>query len=740
MNLHKLLSIYFSICLIIISIGANAQVPQKWYFGQNAAIDFTLGPSPIAFVGSLMNTPAGCAVSKSGIFYSNGQNIWAGGGIINNGIIDGNMLASQSVAIVELTKTDSIYVFTTDAAGGAKGLKYHVIDKPNGQYTVVSKNHNLLPRVTEKLAVTIHCNKHDYWVLTHGWNDNIFYAYHLDEKKLDTIPVTTQIGSIHGGQANNAAGYLKFNRQATKVAAAITGEGKVELFEFDNVNGTLSNPITINNLTNAYGVEFDYSGTILYVSTIGGYLYQFDISQWNQTHIINSRNTIASDVELFGALQLGPDNRIYLSRDNASSLAAVTLPQTLGSGCNYVPNFVFLKGGRCEAGLPQIFPNNQQFDVKGLKNCLGDTSFFSIIGDTTRIDSVLWNFGDSLSLTDTSTLFSPSYIYPIRTVYKFQLIIYHCGQADTLENYVEIFGPPHANLGPDTTICSNTPISLFPGYATTYLWQDSATVKMYLATDTGVYYCKITNTCGEDSDTMRILAVNPAPVFSLPHDTILCDGDSVLLISPFGNDYTNIWVDSINAQTLMVKRPGLYSLLVIDSNNCKNRDDILISFDQFPMPYLGEDTFICIGQRITFNGNYPGSYLWNNGSTNPDITTYSSGTYIINITNACGTNSDTINLEIAACDQVVWVPNAFTPNSDGLNDVFLPYTENVYEYKLMIFDRWGKLIFETTDPSQGWDGKYKNKLLPGQVYSWKMIFKDYYNKEFTKYGMVVLIR
>ena len=72
------------------------------------------------------------------------------------------------------------------------------------------------------------------------------------------------------------------------------------------------------------------------------------------------------------------------------------------------------------------------------------------------------------------------------------------------------------------------------------------------------------------------------------------------------------------------------------------------------------------------------------------------------------------------CEPIVVVPNAFSPNNDGLNDVFLPRIENVDEYELLIFNRWGDVIFHTNDPSLGWDGTYKSKPLPSGDY-WYVI-------------------
>lgn len=720
-------------------VSAQGQGPQKWYFGQHAAIDFTTSAGiPIPFSGNALSTPAGVAVSIDNQFFTNGQNVYGTSGLLNNNPIGGNMLSTQS-SLIHIKNGDTALVFTTDVGGGGAGLQYHIISQPSGIFEITDKNKPLLQQTTEKLSMTKHCNEKDYWVVAHGWNNNSFHAYHIDsDGPIDTIPITTNIGLVHGGAANNAVGYMKFNKAGDQLLVAITGLGKVQLFDFDKATGIFSNAQTLPSVPHCYGVEFGPHGNVIYVSTLDGYLYQFDNT--NQTLNLNIKNTIASDVQLFGALQRGTDNRVYLSIDNSPNLAAVTQPQILGVGCDYVPNFLYLNGAYCEAGLPQIFPLIPDYDAKGSKVCLGDTAFFEILGDTTRIDSVFWDFGDHNSLMDTSALFSPFYIYPDYGVNEFKLIIYICGDSTVINNFVEILGPPRPYLGPDTSFCRNVGLILDPGIATSYLWQDNSTGKTFMVSDTGLYYCTLTNSCGSNVDSVYVNNIYDAPQFNLPHDTTLCEGDSVYLLSPYSYPYSSIWQDTLVQDYYSVKQSGTYSLTIRDTNNCESTDFIQVIFEQFPHPFLGNDTSICVGQQITLNGQYPGNYLWSNGSSQPEITVGQEGSYVLAVSNSCGTNTDTIHLRIEACNQLVWVPNAFTPNGDGKNDVFLPYVENVYEYRLIIFNRWGEMVFETTSQNTGWDGTFKGDRALDAVYVYKMTFVDYYGKPYTKYGHVVLYR
>lgn len=713
-----------------------AQLPNLWYFGQNAGVDFSgLNPVPASH---LMSTPAGCSISDMKDYYSNGQTVWGLNGIVYDGTnLHGDMQSTQAAQFVDIPDNDTVLLFTSDARAGIDGLRYNKIFNNR----VVEKDHKLWPQISEKLAITRHCNRYAYWLLAHEWNSNAFLAFLVNENGLDTLPVQSQIGSVHSGNKTNAAGQMKFSMNGDVLGLVKTGNGTLELFHFNNTTGEISDSIFISGLHNPYGIEFDFNTNYVYVSTLSGKLWQFSLSSWNRNDIQNSKSLIASNVQLMGALQIADDHRIYLSIDNAAYLACITNPNSPGISCNYVQNFLYLNGKRCEAGLPQTHLPLQDFDVKGAKYCIGDTAFFEILGDTTRIDSVFWNFGDTLSTTDTSTLLLPYYIYPpFRHVYEFTVEIFFCDSSKEYTNYMEILGPPHANLGPDTSICENQYYALFGGAATSFLWSSGDTTPTISATNPGKYWVRLSNKCGESSDTVFINNIWPAPQVQLPNDTLLCIPDSLMLQVHYDSSHTVNWMDTIHSDSLWVKSPGIYYVEVENKHHCKAGDQIIIQYEQTPIPNLGQDTSICVGQAITFNGNYPGDYLWSTGEVSDVITVMNSGDYMVEVTNKCGIGFDTVHVDVLACEQKIAIPNAFSPNGDGINDKFIPYSDHVYFYKFQIFNRWGQLIFETSKPMEAWDGNFNGKAAPQGVYSWRVEYKDYYNEKYVKYGMLVLLR
>jgi gliding motility-associated-like protein len=103
--------------------------------------------------------------------------------------------------------------------------------------------------------------------------------------------------------------------------------------------------------------------------------------------------------------------------------------------------------------------------------------------------------------------------------------------------------------------------------------------------------------------------------------------------------------------------------------------------------------------------------------------------------------SDTTYLTILVEEQsTVYVPNTFTPNESGNNDVFSAYGTNVEAFEMYIFDRWGNLIFQSNDITKGWDGTYKNNACQEDVYVWKIIWTDAQLRKHKMMGHVNLIR
>src|SRR5690606_35008615 len=132
---------------------------------------------------------------------------------------------------------------------------------------------------------------------------------------------------------------------------------------------------------------------------------------------------------------------------------------------------------------------------------------------------------------------------------------------------------------------------------------------------------------------------------------------------------------------------------------------------------LGADRPICNGEIITLQPVLDTSWnlKWQDGSTQPSLLISQPGNYILHASNTCGTTADTIMISKGQCD--VRVPNAFTPNGDGINNTFRALgVDDVVQFKLTVYNRYGQVVFQTTDKYSGWNGRFRGQDADVGVY------------------------
>lgn len=719
-----------------------------WYFGQKAGIRFASN-IPIALLNSEMNAPEGCATAydASGnlLFYSNGLRIWNKNHqlMMNGDNLMGSALAAQGVAIVRTEDPAIFYLITADEKGGQKGLRYSKIEIngsiPNGRVVSGEKNILLHPNVTEKICIIRHCNKKDAWIVAHGWGNNEFYAWKATKYGISPAPVVSAVGSVHSGNISNTAGYMKYDDEQFRLAVAVMGDGFVEMFDFNNTTGQVSNPLMIDNIPQAYGLEFDFAGFYLYVSSASGYLYQFRLAPYTVNDIQNSKTLIHSSNSLIGALQRGPDFRIYIAQDLSLYLGIIKQPSAPGLQCNVDPMGIYLGGRKSEAGLPGML--NKVTVPYLTKNypCIGDTAWFKIMNLQYPADSVLWTFGDTATAPDdTCTALNGWHIYKYEGIYKVNVIIWGCGTTDTLRTTIAILGPPKIDLGPDRSFCKNQPCILSASGGTQYLWHDSTTLSYYTVSDTGWCWVIVSNLCGSDQDSVHIDNIWPVPTVDLGNDTLICQGNSIMLNAGAGYHYQ--WQNMDTTQYIIVTYSDIYSVTVTNEFNCTAFDSKKVDVLAPPEVNLGQDTSLCVGKFLTLNsGDYP-NIQWSTGSTQQQQLIAEGGIYYVTVSNQCGIATDTIHILKDECEKIIWIPSAFTPNKDGVNDVFRVVGVNVSDFELYIINRWGEVFYHSTDINEGWNGTYQGKACPIGVYAWKLRYSDFNGRKYYEVGTLTLIR
>ena len=392
----------------------------------------------------------------------------------------------------------------------------------------------------------------------------------------------------------------------------------------------MSNPLIWNfSFPNAliYGIEFSPDGSKLYVSNIEK-IIQYDISQLNAAAIEASAFNVSQNAGASyqpAALQLGPDNKIYIA---AGTIDAIQFPNQTGASCGFQRNAIPAQNGTTGYGLPQLVSfSDCSREITGIK-INGDTCntvgiSFQAVG-TSSSPYFFWDFDDPASgVNDTVTITgtSPS---PFPT---------HSFSSPGIYEVCVSFQEPGAAV---STVCRSIPIGL------------------------------------------------------------CCEG------------------------------------VIVFGDTCLNRN---IAFSVVTGGTVNS---------IVWDFGDPASGAANTVSALAPMHVFSdTGTFTVRaIVNAdCGVDTITQDIVVVNCDCNVYIPNAFSPNGDGMNDTFSPVAFcDLEQLEFSVYSRWGELVYQTSNPSEKWDGKYNGKECQVDVYVYVINYKIPAEPVKTVYGDVTLLR
>ncbi|HHZ65898.1 MAG TPA: hypothetical protein EYN38_08120 [Flavobacteriales bacterium] len=254
-----------------------------------------------------------------------------------------------------------------------------------------------------------------------------------------------------------------------------------------------------------------------------------------------------------------------------------------------------------------------------------------ILNVATSNASYLWqdnSTGPTMTITQAGT-------------YWVTVTVNNCSTTDII--IVSVNTIPTLNLGGDTSLCDGETIFL-DAFNTncSYIWQDSTFNSSYQVSQSGTYWVQVSDGCYQYSDTI-VITYNPFPLVSLPNDTLICIGDS-LILDVLTVNASYIWQDNSTSPTLTVTQAGTY-WVTVTVNNCSTTDSIQVGTDSLPMVELGNDTMLCWNESIIFFTNpSPGTYLWQDGSSGLTMPASLAGDYWLEISTLCKTVSDTVSL------------------------------------------------------------------------------------------------
>lgn len=797
----------------------------------NAGLHFT-PTGPVAVLDGQLNSTQGCSSISDEfgnlLFYSKGDEIWdashnpmlnSAGLIGNSGGNPAAGDASQNSYIVPRPDHPSEYYHFQIKRLGGGGLFYSKIDMTLngglGGVVLAEKNVPLIDSTTEMITCLRKPNNIDFWVVALRKPGDTAYAFEITSAGINTTPVLSNTGLPLIQQ--DQLGYLKGSQQNDKIAMTMywamieqTNPFQVHLFDFDNATGQMTYDYGITPSlqdTFNYGVEFSPNGNFLYVqSWILSDLRQYDLSSGDPALVSASEQMVGIGYTGTGggALQLGPDGKIYVARGAAPLLACVNFPNDPGPLCGYDHDAVNLAGPTSTRGLPQFFPFFIEGDVAVLDRCLGDTSFF--FSNYLSSDSVFWNFGYPASgVNDTSTQINPFHIYQNPGTYTVTHIAYSAFLTDTTIVEVNIFPPQSISFPDDTILCDGQVLTFDldqPG-AISYLWQDGSTDSAFIATDSGLvkvtlfgicdtvtdsvqvlrlapldldlgldtivcgdssivigdtiptgydilwsngasqpfieidsnanYLIEVTSACGALEDSINVRFFPNLPDSLLPRDTINCFDANFTLVRPTIAGVSFVWSDSSNQRTFEVGESQVVWLAAF--NACGTFVDTMnILFNGELTTSFGPDTVICDEDTVLLKGSDSlATYLWSTGDTVDSIWTkldQRMQRYSVTITKGQCSKVESIRFDLDdnACPSIdcdVEYSNIFTPNGDGINDLFRPSTTcNIFSYQLTIFNRWGQLVHETRNIAYGWDGYINGEMAAEGVYYFTLDYKD----------------
>ncbi|MBS1510400.1 MAG: gliding motility-associated C-terminal domain-containing protein [Bacteroidetes bacterium] len=256
--------------------------------------------------------------------------------------------------------------------------------------------------------------------------------------------------------------------------------------------------------------------------------------------------------------------------------------------------------------------------------------------------------------------------------------------------------------------------------------------------------------------------VKPLPVANAGPDVTTCLSGSLQLNGSGGGVYQ--WSPSTYLSNIAISNPvftppspGVYTyvLQVSDPFGCKASQQDTIVFTILPAAkvFAGNDTFVAVNQQVQLkaidvNGVGLNQYRWSPSSglnnafiSNPVATAFNKITYTVTASNAFGcVAKDDITLTVfAAAD--IFVPNAFTPNGDGVNDILRPILVGIKELKYFaVYNRYGQQVYYTTEPGKGWDGSVNGVMQNTSSYVWTVEAEDINGGMIKKNGMATLIK
>lgn len=315
---------------------------------------------------------------------------------------------------------------------------------------------------------------------------------------------------------------------------------------------------------------------------------------------------------------------------------------------------------------------------------------------------------------------------------------------------------------PNPKLCKGTSTQVFANGASNFTWTPSTGLNntnssVVLASPEASTNYTVTgfNSIGNVVCAMTqeiLIQVVPQVTAATSNSAAICAGQSVKIFAYGGNNYE--WQPAAGLDNNEVFNPfaspkatTIYTVTISNDGNCSGTATVLVKVNPIPEVNAGADFIANIDDVINLNATGSGTMTWVSGDgivckscPNTQILPKKSSCYMIETVNEFGCkNRDEVCAEITS-NYNIYIPNIFTPNGDGNNDVFLVYGTGLTKFEMMIFDRWGEKLFVSKDQQIGWDGVYKGVLSKNDVYTYQVKYQAVDGKTYTRTGHVTLMK
>lgn len=532
------------------------------------------------------------------------------------------------------------------------------------------------------------------------------------------------------------------------------------------------NPITLFTDTNTNYLYYwsgpnSFSANTAYVSvsTVGEYVLNVDRGNclsfpayFNLSNITASAPGYIGDTTLctgdllqISANSIFPDVQWYnISNSgnvNSGSSINIAVTQLTDAGTYYF--FYDYLGCRSDTADVNVYINNMpQVNLdSALTVCFGET--IAVNPTYSNCDNLFWVFPNS-SIFNSDSLYFASADTLMNGLYTFNAGIMGCfNDTSTIRITVNYTHAP--SIANTYNACENQDVLfdiLNDNPSTSYHWIGNNNTSFYTYGDTlfraitigdsAVYnIVSIANGCISDTATV-VLNIQATPMPLVINSNLpACQGETVILWTNSTSEYTAQWNGpgnfSANSDSITLQQSGTalgtFSVYAESSFGCNGpATSQNINLNPLPEIWLGNDTTVCDYTPFVLNVSQSfSSQLWNTNAATEQILVDSSGTYWVQVTDDYGcSNTDSININVLSCN--LTLGNVFTPDENGLNDLFYKGGEDLKEFRLIVYDRWGKTVYETSIVGDKWScncdsGTYYYVIdavdLKGKKGSWK---------------------